>query len=203
MPDLSLAQLLAMLQDNLQRSYDYVEDLAALDRQNGEQSVVLSVHEMEIDLPVSVQLVESTEDIGQMIAATEAMSAYQIAKLRVDMPSAPPELRAALREQTWLAAAQGELARAKTVAEQNEGQDTPARPSKPKPSTPAVAADNAQAQAIAERASAVRSAAVAQARRFPGKTKDLRLQFLGADRKGAAEPAFTATIRVRFKASLK
>lgn len=111
MADLSFAQLIAVMHDNLQRSYELIEDLTVLDRdEEGLQKVVVALSEAEVELPISIKLNEQKVRASTVLKRTENMSAYELAQMRVDMPTMDPSLKAAVREQLKLAHSKDALA---------------------------------------------------------------------------------------------
>ncbi|MGV6840213.1 MAG: hypothetical protein ACWA40_08480 [Planktomarina sp.] len=99
MRDLSIAQLSALMHDNLQRSYELIEDLTVLDRdEDGSQKVVIALSEAEVEVPVALKFSEKKVRASTIMSQAKNMSAYELAQLRVDMPTANPAMKANLRE---------------------------------------------------------------------------------------------------------
>ena len=97
MADLSIAQLLSLIQENIQRSYEYVEETSAIARSDGEYAVALAVDSLELELPVDISLVEVDQDPRDFVKQTEGMNAFQVASLLIDSPNFSPDYRARIK----------------------------------------------------------------------------------------------------------
>jgi hypothetical protein len=98
---LGLAQFIAVVQDGLQRSYDFIEDVAEGGREGRPQGVLLTVSEVALSLPVDWSLRPAAVDMRPIEAATT--TAYELDRLLLDMPMADPELRKTIREEAYSA----------------------------------------------------------------------------------------------------
>jgi hypothetical protein len=98
---LSLAQFIAAVQDGLQRSYDFIEDVAEGGREGRPQGVLLTVSEVALSLPVEWSVRPAAVDMRPVESATT--TAYELERLLLDLPMADPELRKTLREEAYAA----------------------------------------------------------------------------------------------------
>jgi hypothetical protein len=98
---LGLAQFIAVIQDGLQRSYDFIEDVAEGGREGRPQDVLLTVSEVALSLPVEWSLRPAAVDMRAI--ETPTTTAYELERLLLDMPMADPELRKVIREEAYSA----------------------------------------------------------------------------------------------------
>lgn len=199
MSDFSLAALLGALQDNLQRAYEHVEDIAELGRQSGDLTVALSLSEFEVEIPVFVSSTEERVFPVEAFKDAETMGAFELAELRLHAPSSVPGLRTALHQQMKLAA----------LASNVEAQVAEVRSAEasPPPAAKARTVAKAPPQALAPRPEVEALSAIKQSRaelretlpKGPHLVKDLAFQILS----GETGTRPYAMVKAKFKAALK
>jgi len=106
MSEVSLAQLISIIQDNIQRSYEYVEDIAELSRQDTEQAVTMAVNTLDIELPVSCSVEDKEIDLNDIKNAASSGNAFDISALRLVAPTINPAFTSDLRKEALIKHAQ-------------------------------------------------------------------------------------------------
>ena len=100
---LGLAEFIAVVQDGLQRSYDFIEDVGEGARDGRPQGVLLTVSEVGLSIPVEWSVRTSAVDLRGIEADDGATTAYELEKLLLTMPMADPEIRRTIREEAYSA----------------------------------------------------------------------------------------------------
>lgn len=125
MSEFSLSQLLAILQDNIQRSYEHSETLAALDREGNAEKITMALDRVEVEIPIVARFSETMQVSSEVFAKLEGLTAYELANARVDLPTATPSLRRAVQDQIALVSARDIMrveadAQSPTIVDQNK-----------------------------------------------------------------------------------
>lgn len=117
MAEVALAEFIALIQDGLQRSYSYIEDVAEASRDARREGVILTVGEVTLSIPVAFALRTQSVDLNPLLATDRATTASSLVRTLLSAPMAAPELRKALREQAYSAIARGRPELAQSAAE--------------------------------------------------------------------------------------
>ena len=182
MSDINLAELIALLQDNIQRSYEYVEDIVEIGREGPDHAVTMAVDKLNIEIPVSCSLVESEVDISGIEKKAVSGSPFEISALRLQTPS--------------MSAAMSKSLRAKAIAK--HVQSFEARHVRQ--------ADNPPKVKLSKRTNArVKPGATVKkaTKKKTIKAKDFRLSILNAENLVASKAIDVGRLTISFKATLK
>ncbi len=95
---LSLAELVALVQDQIQKSFEYAEHMSVVGRDSDQSALRMNLSEAEVDLPIEYDLEEADVSSEQMKELLTEGSSIEVANRLLSLPGLNKEFEFALKD---------------------------------------------------------------------------------------------------------